>query len=767
MGILVCAGAMSSCSSGRYLAEGEYLLTRNKIDTDTKQAISDRYEGYVIQRPNKKILGLRFHMFLYNLSNREKEGWPHGWLRRIGEEPVVYSESLTATSTGQLEKFLENKGYYRATVSDTVAYRRHKARVTYSVAPNAPCRVTRINYVFEDTSLVSHILPDTLNSLLRKGMRFDKDVLQAERERLETRMKENGYFRFSREYIYYQAELDAVDNTAELTVRFKEFVDGQPDPRTKVRRHHRYRIGGVYVFPDVPGPGSAGLPDNTGGVADTAMINGISFVYTGKMRLRPPVVTNNNYIKPGQYYNLAFVNRTYRNLSQLGPVRYTNIRFAEIDTGRNNGEDLWLNGFIELSRKKVQAYQFELAGTNSSGDLGVRGNLSYQNLNLFRGAEVFNLRLTGAIEALQNRSNNVYSSMRELGIEARILFPKLFAPIRPGGFIWRYAPKTMFSTSFNYQSRPDYTRSIANGSFSYHWNTSQYISHTFWPAELNYVNIYEGVSSQEFLDSIRNTPLGFSFEDHLVNVLRYGIELNNQHIGKSRDFFYVRFSGESAGNLLNVVTSAFATGDVEGEPGKLLGVPFFQYLRGDIDLRYYNIIDRQNRFVYRFYLGVGYPYGNSRTLPYEKKFFSGGPNSLRAWSTRDVGPGSHADTTGSVSLGYLKKNGDIKIEANIEYRFKVVWKMEAALFVDAGNVWSVRLDEERPNALFAWDRFYREIAVGTGLGARFDFSFFLLRFDFGLKLREPSFPSHERWLPLFRDAGIRKFHFNFGIGYPF
>jgi hypothetical protein len=332
----------------------------------------------------------------------------------------------------------------------------------------------------------------------------------------------------------------------------------------------------------------------------------------------------------------------------------------------------------------------------------------------------------------------------------------------------KYSPKTSISASFNYQSRPDYTRSIANSSFSYRWNGNQYITHTLWPLELNYVQIYENRSSAEFIDSIKNTPLGYSFEDHLVNVVRYGLELNNQAIGQSKNFIFLRFNLESAGNIVNAVNTTFNR-DSAGGQYQLFNVPYFQYMRGDVDFRYYNIIDKQNKFVYRLYIGLGYPYGNSKTLPYEKKFFSGGPNSIRAWSTRELGPGSYVepDTSGNRAFDFLKKNGDIKLEANLEYRFKVVWKMEAAIFADMGNVWEIKPEVNRQNALFEWNRFYKEIAVGTGFGARFDFSFFLLRFDFGIKLRDPALPENERWIPVFRDFSINDLHFKFGIGYPF
>jgi outer membrane protein assembly factor BamA len=763
--ILIPVLILASCSPAKYVPAGSYLLSKNKVEVTQKKTISqDQLESYLLQKPNKKILGVRFHLFLYNLSNIKKNNWFHNWLRRIGEEPVVFNPSQTKGSSDQLHQFMENKGYYHSKVSDTVIFHNKNAIAKYKIVPGDPYKVRKIAYFFEDTSLIREVLPDTLSSLVRRGMKFDKDVLQNERLRIEALLKEKGYYRFSKEYIYFQATIDAPAYATDLVMGFKEFVEGVADPRTKVKYHPKFKIGKVYVFPNFETETVRGVMNPATVDYDTAKYDDLFFLTHGKNTLRPSVITNVNYIIPGQYYKLSNVNKTYRNLSELGPIRYTNINFRESDSITGTELMKFLDCNIELTRKKVQSYQTELAGTNSGGDLGIRGNLSYQNLNLFRGAEVFNMRFTGAIEALKNRTENKYTSMKEIGAETGIIFPKFFSPFRLEKFVRKYSPKTSISASYNYQSRPDYTRSIANASFSYKWNSSPFITHTIWPIEVNYINIYEDRSSQEFLDSIKDTPLGYSFEDHIVNVIRYGFELNNQSIRHNRDFFFLHFNIESAGNIVNFVNKTFDTHEAQQSQYLLFNVPYFQYIRSDIDIRYYNIIDKQNKFAYRIYAGLGVPYGNSTALPFEKKFFAGGPNSIRAWSSRDLGPGSD---TSSNSFSYPNKSGDIKLEGNIEYRFKVIWKMEGAIFLDAGNVWAIKPEEGKPGADFQWNRFYKEVAIGTGLGVRVDFSFFLLRVDFGLKVRDPALPENDRWIPIFRNFSFNDLHLNFGIGYPF
>jgi outer membrane protein assembly factor BamA len=760
---ILVAVVMASCSPTRYVPENSYLLSRSRLETSQNNPSKDQLQSYIIQKPNKKLLGIRFHLFLYDLSNINKTKWPHAWLRKIGEEPSIYSPDLTKTSLAQLKQYLEDKGYYHAQVYDTVIFKGRNAKVKYTINPNAPYHITKISYSFEDTSLASKILPDTLNSLLRRGMRFDKPVLQQERIRIEAMLKELGYFRFSKEYIFYNATVRPEDGTVSLEMNVKEFVEGEPDPRTKIKMHPRYRIGDVNIIPNFSNTATSGNVASSGPVTfDTTRYQNLRFLYHNKSNLRPSIIAYNNEIHPGAYYKLSNVNRTYRNLSELNIVRFTNITFREKDTLVAPGSDKYLDCRIELTQKKLQSYQTEIAGTNSTGDLGVRGNLLYQNLNLFRGAEVFNMKITGAIESLEKQTKGKFRSMKEIGIESSILFPIFLSPIKFQNFVSRHAPKTSLSTSLNYQSRPDFTRSIANASYAYTWNGGKHLTWTLCPIELNYIQIFESHSSSEFLDSIKTTPLGYSFTDHVINVARYGFELNNQTIGKSKDFIFMKFNIESAGNILNLVDKNI---NKDSEvPRKLFKVPYFQYMRSDVDFRYYNIIDKNNRFAYRIFVGAGYPYGNSKTLPYEKKYYVGGPNSIRAWSTRDLGPGSYVEPDSVSSLyNYPNKSGDIKIEANMEYRFKVIWKMESALFIDAGNVWEINKDVNKPGAEFNFNRFYKEIAVGSGFGLRFDFSYFLLRLDFGIKLRDPA----DGWIPVFNKFGLRDLHAKFGIGYPF
>ncbi len=776
--VILIASFFFSCSPARRIPDDKYLLKKNKLEINSKDIPPEKLSGYIQQRPNKKVLGLRFHLWLYNMANPAKQGWPHGWLRKIGEEPVVYDLIFSRNSSQQLKQYLEDKGFYYAEVKDSTKLKGRNAIVTYTINPNEPYRIRSIRYLIEDTSIVSIIIPDTVNSLIRRGRLFDKELLQKERERIEKVMKELGYYRFSKEYIFYDAKLVPSTYYVDLTMVIKDFVEGEMNQKTKIRPHICYRINNVYIYPDFAPLTFSRQQQETQVNSDTSFYKNTFFVYNRNPKIKYNTLIYRNQIIKGNYYKLSDVEKTYRNYSSLGLFRLVNINFTEDDPIPFTENEKYLNCSIELARKRVQSYQTEIVGTNSSGDFGARGNILYQNWNLFRGAEIFSFRVTGAIESMKNRTKNEYAWMKEIGGDVRLSFPKFLAPLKMEKFVRRFYPKTAITIAYNYQSRPDFTRSIANISYSYNWEGNKYFKHSIWPFEVNYVQIYENRSNKNYLDSMRRTWLGFSFEDHMVSDIRYELEFNSQKLGKSRDYIFTRINLESSGNLVYAANRLLKSDTVDGQY-QILNTPYFQYYKGDFDFRYYNIIDKLNKVIYRIYVGLGYPFGNSGALPFEKKFFAGGPNSVRAWRGFELGPGSFTEADTNRFFQYPINKGDIKLEGNFEYRFKVIWKLEGAFFVDAGNIWAIRKEDNRPGALFSWDKFYKEIAVGTGLGFRFDFSFLLIRFDFGIKMRDPAIQDGSRWIDFNNKTDYKFLPFNlgdnqksrlviqFGIGYPF
>ena len=408
-----------------------------------------------------------------------------------------------------------------------------------------------------------------------------------------------------------------------------------------------------------------------------------------------------------------------------------------------------------------QSITFRLEGTNSGGNIGAAGNLTYGHRNLFGGSEQFDLSFKGAIETLRESQGNRPGNMLEFGVEARLRIPKFLLPFRTDQFIRRFNPQTNVRLSYNYQRRPDYTRTLANASFGYNWQGTGDFSHLVYPLETSLV--LTPYKSQSFQDWLEGKYLYYSYEPHLIVDSRYTMVFSNQKLLKNQDFQDVRINLEAAGNLLYGGYSLLGP-EPEGETYRLFGVDFAQYVKGDIDFRNYDFFYEDISLVLRGFLGAGFAYLNSSAMPFEKQYFSGGANSIRAWQVKNLGPGSYNDTT---STSYPNQTGDLKLEANMEYRFKLFWKLEAALFLDVGNIWSLSPEDDREGARFEFSDFYRELAVGTGVGTRFVFNFFIFRFDLGIPLRNPYPVDGSNWLPGYSGISGRDLTFNIAIGYPF
>lgn len=745
----------------KYVPDNKYLLDKNEIKTQNGQVNKDEIKNYLHQKPNKKIFGfIKFHLFLYNLSKKGKEGGINRWLRSIGEEPVIFDEFARKKTSSQLELYLRNKGYYNSVVEDTTLFsRKRKAVNIFHLTLNEPYKINNISYEFEDESLKPFIIPDTAFSLIRSGDFFDVNVLSEERERIEELLRNKGFYNFYKEYIYFRTDSSLLSNRVDLTFVFKKYREEYLKDQFHEISHPRYRLRNIYINTDYQ-PGEA-LSDNEEYFAslDTVILDNIHIIFSGDPGVRPSVVTSSCYIIPGQYYQLQNVNKTYQRLSSLQIFRLITFNFKEYKEVKDG--ERFLDCHIDLTNLTLQSFAVELEGTNSSGNIGAAGNLIYQHRNLFTGAENFDMRLKGAIETIKETRDYHFGNMVEFGVEAGIRFPKFLLPFRSDQFIRQFRPYTRLSLAYNYQRRPDYARTVANASLSYNWKGNPNLTHIVSPMELSLIKI--PYKSQQFIDWLEGKYIYYSYQPHLITVSSYSLIFSNQNIHKSQDFVFVRFNAESAGNILY---SVYKIGGIDDNHGNysLLNTKFAQFLRGDIDFRFFNFIDKNNSLAYRIFAGAGYPYKNSTALPFEKRYFSGGANSIRAWQVRNLGPGSFRDTARSH---YPNQTADIKLEANIEYRFKMFWLLEGAIFVDGGNIWAITKNDERPGALFKWDKFYKDLAIGTGFGARFDFSFFIFRLDLGIKARDPAIAGDNKWILLRRKLTRNDLTLNLGIGYPF
>jgi outer membrane protein assembly factor BamA len=760
--ILILSSLLFSCRSTKYVPQNQYLLKKYKIEINNKKIKTSELDGYVRQKPNKKILGIPFYLSVYNLSNRDKYRWPHTWFRKIGEEPVIYDPFITERTTRQFELYLRNKGFFNATVSDSLKTKGRKATVIYEVNANQPHRIRDINYAIEDSTLVKFILSDTAKSVIKRDMIFDVDILQQERARIETNLKNQGFFNFSREYIYFDADSTIGKRQVDLTLGVKRYIRKVSENEVELTTHPQYTINQVYVYMNYDPRTALTDPGAYIQTFDTLEYRSMKLLFRGNLPVKPRVVAQSNFISKGDLFNQTNVDRTYRNFFGLRLYRLINIRFREVSAENDSLNTPMLDCVIQLTPFDLQSYTLEVEGTNSSGDFGFGGNLAYQNRNLLGGAEIFDLKLKGGFETLREDEKSTFKNTYEYGIESNLRIPKFLLPIRSVSFIQKYNPQTNFTLAYNYQERPDYTRTIANFSFGYQWRGNRFTTHIVKPVEFNAVQL--PFATPEFLSLISGTILEYSYQDHLISETNYIFIFNNQDIRRTSDFMFFRFNIEFAGNTLAAYNSLTNATKVDNAY-RLFGTEFAQFIRSDVDFRYYQYLNESSSIVYRIFAGAGLPYGNSRALPFEKKYFSGGANSVRAWQVRSLGPGSFYEES---DRSFPNRTADIKLEANLEYRFKMFWLLEGALFLDAGNIWAINKSDEREGAVFDPGSFYKDIAIGTGFGTRFDFSFFVFRLDLGMKLRNPAENSGNRWIPWDRKVTFRDdFVINIGIGYPF
>jgi outer membrane protein assembly factor BamA len=748
---------LAGCSSTKFVSEDEYLLTHVRIKNKAIDIKKGQLRPYIRQHENTKLLGFwKFYLGLYNLSGRKDEKGFNKWLRRIGEEPAIFDPFLVSQSSQQISLFLKNQGYFQASVKDTVIYpQKKKAKVVYTINPGARYHINKLDFRVEDDSVYNEVMADTLKTLLKKGRPFTVELHEKERERIATDLRSQGFYNFSEEYIYFLSDSTAGDHSVNdsLIVMSAENVSG-------FKHHRRFRIRDIYFHVGI-GTNEILSDDSvmTSEVFDTLRYGGAFIVYKDELSFKPQLLTSSSYIKPGDLYNLKLVNRTHQLLSSLRLFKYINIHFRETGEQNEAGEPM-IDCIIRLSPGKSQSFSVDLEGTNSSGNLGAAGNLTYQHKNLLKGGEFLTIKTRLAHQNQFVSSSTEEFNTVELGAEASIVVPRFWVPLSIKEFRQRYNPKTNISFAYNYQKRPDYTRTIANARMGYNWRSSKYVSHSFYPLEFNFVNIPK--VTEEFKDRISNTFLEYSYEDHLIVNVNYSFLFNQQTLGQNTDFWYFRANLESAGNWLSLL-SPFWNKNNENDFDELLGIRYAQYLKVDIDLRYHNYIDKYSSLVWRFFGGLGVPYGNLNVLPFEKRYFSGGANSIRAWPVRGLGPGNYSED----GDGFYNQTADMKLEFNLEYRFRLFWILEGALFVDVGNIWGIRESSSPQGGIFKPDQFYKQLAVGTGVGTRFDFNYFIFRFDMGLKTHDPSLPKGERWIPVNRPWTWNDVGFNFAIGYPF
>lgn len=752
---------LGGCSVGKFIPEGQYLLDEVHISSDNSEIKSSEMYSYVRQKPNSKWFSLvKLPMYIYCASGKDSTKWINRFLRRIGDAPRIYDPSVAEETRLQILGAVQNKGYLSAQVSLEERKKKNKLNAYYNVSSGKPYMISSVNYNVEDYVIRGLLMNDSVKSGLKEGMRFNVNMLEEERNKIAQYLLNRGYYRFNKDYITFQA--DTVRGTYKIDLTMNISLSSNRGESTG-SLHRQYEIRSVNYILD----GDNAYAANESSTVDTIQYDGINILYDDKLFLRPGVIASHNRIVPGKLYSNRDVMSTYSSLSRLGILKYSNIRFVE----HLDNDSAYLDAYVSLSKNKNKTLSFQVEGTNSAGDLGAAASVTYTHRNLFKGSETFNIKVRGAYEAvtgLEGYSNNNYT---EYGVETSLEFPEFKFPFLKSDFKKSVNAKSQVSAKYNWQIRPEFERTLASAAWSYRWNSRRRASHRLDVLDINY--IYMPYRSKTFIEYLNymdeiNPLLRYSYEDLFIVRLGYTYTYNSAGVSTQqtakKSSYSIRFNIEESGNLIYGFSKLIHGKPSDGESFRMGNISFAQYVKTDFDYAKNIMIDDRNAVVFHIGTGIAIPYGNSKSLPFEKLYFSGGANSVRGWSVRSLGPGGYRGASGS--LDYVNHTGDIKLDMNVEYRTHLFWKLNAAAFIDAGNVWTLKNRYSDSIGQFAFNRFYKEIAVSYGLGIRFDLDFLILRFDGGMKAVNPMGSGIERF-PLIVPDFSRDFAFHFAVGYPF
>ena len=724
-GIFFVFGAVLavSCSTTRVLQDGEFRLAKNSISvTNDKNFNTGQIEPYLKQKPNSYfIFGWNPFLNVYNWSNGKGKGWDK-FVQKVGVAPVVYDPEMVESSVENITRHLEYLGYFHSTVDTRIEVKKRRVYVGYDVTLGKQYPIKSLNISVPGGDFADEFYKDTSSLAIRAGMPLSESLLEEESERITTYMRNRGFYTFSKDYFFFEADTLSFPDSAVLEMKVNGYTRNETED--DARPLCKFTIGDVAIS------------------------------YPADLKIREKVLADLNTIQPGRRYSERMVNNAYNRLSSLRVFSSVNVEMTQRDT---NIVDCNIN----LSQSKLQGFKLNLeASINSSGLFGVSPQLSYYHKNIFRGGEWLNLSFMGNF---QFKFNDAIRS-NEFGVSAGLSFPKFL--LLPYSLFPGAVPRTDINFSYNYQSRPEYTRNIISTSYGYNGSVRGRFFYQVYPLQLNVVRLFD--LDQEFFNTLSRDPfMRNAYQDHFdlgSGAIFY--YTTNADVVPRTPFFYVRCQVDIAGNLLSAFKSLMKKD--ENGAGIIWNTPYSQYVRAEFTVGKTWRFGRKDgqALATRFLAGAGYAYGNSTALPFEKHFYSGGANSLRGWQARSVGPGlAPLDRTFIIA----NQTGDMKLEANVEYRFNMFWKVDGALFLDAGNVWTLRDTggENSAASKLMMKTFAQSIAANWGLGIRLDLNFLLLRIDMGMRLHDPARAAGERWLRpqqwLRRDG----FAVHFGVGYPF
>ncbi len=776
-GALILILGMVSCYPTRNVPADSYLYTRNSYKIKKGKIESHNISSYFKQKTNSKILIIRPYTWFYDIGTIFKDSSKlfNFFTKTIGEAPILYDSSLVNPTMENINQHLKNLGYYNADIYARIIKKKYikTARVQYVIVPNEPYRINKFDFDIENRIVKSFVLADWGRSLLDTGMIFSISVLEQERSRISSQLRNEGFYYFNKSQISFIADTNLNSHRVNVTLKIDEQEERKnlEDTTIKYIKDIQYKYKKIYIIPEVSDITSGENIDTTKFSYDydhRGMVD-YYFIHTKELAVNPKTILQTLFIKPNRFYKNKDVSQTYRALNNLSIYKYVNINIHDLHQEIDGFGQL--ECYIRLSKMAKYDIVSNSEVKNTAGELGLEQNFGLVSRNTFKNGEVLRVNIRGALEvqSVTNSDNPPNTILKifntfEAGINTSLEIPRFFAPVRRNFFSRYFTPKTIFNLGYNYQDRPDYTRRIINGTFGYKWISNTRTSHILNPVELSSVKIFPTPEFQETIDAYEDPRIKYSYQDHLVLGMSYSYLFNNKKVNNRRPFKFF-FSKIELGGIPYSFFSSVVGNHRDSIGQYFIGdLPYTQFARAEIDFRYNIPTNNGNTMhVFRINLGAGVPLGSSVAIPFEKSFYIGGANSLRGWTIGTLGPGSF--NSGSTSF---EVTGDIKIEMNYEFRFPISKPLMGAIFTDVGNVFLINKSESMPGGEFKINDFYTKLAVDVGYGLRYDMNFLIIRFDIAHPIYQPYFPAGDRWT--MRSQGTNShilIAYNFAIGYPF
>lgn len=764
---LVVLLATTACSSKKFLKDGETTLSEIKITTNNKQVKPNSLRGFLRQQPNSKWFNLfKVPLGFYCMSKSDSIKGHKGvskLLKKMGEPPVIFSKEQTHYSQLILEQALNSQGYLHAKADTLIEQKKHKTKITFNIRLGYRYYIKQLRYNFDNARMQSIYRKDSAQSLIKRGQALNLNTLAEERGRMIKAFHNKGFYFLNTDYISFDIDTIAGDLGAIVTLQMK-----MPTGGDTLRAYTQQRFKNINVY--LNHTDARQVADDT---ADTLKYRGIHFHLGKKEEIHKRLFVSHVGVFADSIYNETQLQGTYNNLSALSAVNFATVKVSPI-----SGTTDQLNCDINVRPNKPYNIGLELEGTNTAGNLGAAAALTYSNRNLFKGSEMLSLKLRGAYEAITGLEGYVNQSYTEWSAEANLRLPTLILP-----FVKLETKRKLRATSeaklmYDTQDRPEFHRRVMTGNWTYNWNmaANRKWQHRYDMLSINYVYMpwISDTFKNEYLngDDPHYSVLRYSYENLFIVKTGYSVVYNSLHDASNRatglyqtNGFQIKMGVEFAGNVLYAISKATKAQRNSDDNFSIFGIAYSQYAKFDFDFAKSVIVNDRNSVAFHADLGIGLPYGNSTILPYEKRYFSGGANSVRGWNVRGLGPGAYKGKDGKID--FVNQTGNLKLDLNIEWRTYLFWKLHGAFFIDAGNVWNTRAYADMGEAQFKFNTFYKQIAVAYGLGVRLNFNYFILRFDGGMKAIDPTTPSGRLHYPISKPNFSRDFALHFAVGLPF